>query len=159
MDIRFQITNDTLSAGIARALAASQDFTPAMAEVARVLETGVRERFETGRDPQGQPWTPSQRAIEKGGRTLVDTGALLSSIASASDATSAVVGTNLVYAAIHQAGGTIRPKRGRALNTPFGPRGAVKMPARPFLGFGPYEVEEIEDILGRHLADALEGRP
>jgi phage virion morphogenesis protein len=159
MEIRFEIASDTLSAGIARALAASQDFTPAMAEVVRVLETGVRERFETGRDPQGKPWTPSQRAIAQGGRTLDDTGALLSSMASASDSTSAVVGTNLVYAAIHQAGGTIRPKRGRALNTPFGPRGAVRMPARPFLGFGAYETEEIEEILGRHLRDALEGRP
>lgn len=157
MQIVFEITSDTLGPAIARALRAAQDFTPAMAEIVSVLETGVRRRFETGEDPQGKPWVPSQRAIEKGGRTLVDTGALLRSITSASDAFSAVVGTNVVYAAIHQFGGTIRPKTKKALNTPDGPRRAVNMPARPFLGFGPYETQEIEEILGRHLRDAFEG--
>lgn len=161
MEIRFTITKDELGPAIERALRASRDFTPAMKEVSGVLETGTRVRFETGADPEGRPWVPSQRAIEEGGRTLTDTGALLGSIAAAFDATGAIVGTNLVYAAIHQFGGTIRPRPGsgkKALNTPFGPRGAINMPARPFLGFGPYEVEEIEDILTRFLTDAWEGR-
>lgn len=161
MEIRFEITKDELASGINRALAASSDFSPAMLEIAGMLERGVRDRFERTEDPQGKPWTPSKRALEEGGRTLSDTGALLSSIASASDAFSAIVGTNLVYAAIHQFGGTIRPREGsgkKALNTPFGPRGAVNMPARPFLGFGPYETEEIETILGDHLRRAFEGR-
>lgn len=158
MEIRFTIENDELARGVERAVRATEDFSPAMAEIAGMLEFGVRNRFERTLDPDGKPWTPSKRALEEGGRTLTDTGALLGSIASGSDDTSAVVGTNLVYAAIHQAGGTIRPRNGRALRTPFGPRGSVTMPARPFLGFGPYEVEEIETILGDHLRRAFEGR-
>lgn len=159
MDITFKITRDELAPAIQRAIRAGMDFTLAMEDVSGVLEFGVRRRFETGEDPEGQPWVSSQRAIEEGGRTLTDTGALLGSIAAAFDATGAIVGTNLVYAAIHQFGGTIKAKPGKALNTPFGPRGAVNMPARPFLGFGPYEAKEIEAILSRHLKDAFEGRP
>lgn len=158
MEIRFEITKDELTAGINRALAASSDFSPAMREIAGMMEFAVRERFERSEDPSGKPWEPSQRARQQGGKTLVDTAALLSSIASDNDRFSAVVGTNLVYAAIHQFGGTIRARNSRALNTPFGPRGAVNMPARPFLGFGPYEVQEIETILENHLRTAFEGQ-
>ncbi|MFN7400563.1 MAG: phage virion morphogenesis protein [Sandaracinobacter sp.] len=155
MEIRFTITKDELTAGINRALAASSDFSDPMRAIASMLENGVRERFEDGEDPQGKPWVPSQRAREQGGRTLVDTAALLSSIASASDAFSAVVGTNLVYAAIHQFGGQIRGRQSRSSQNVPKPRA---MPARPFLGFGPYEVGEIETILGDHLRRAFGGR-
>ena len=106
------------------------------------------------------PWRPSQRAIEDGGLTLTDTGHLRQSITAASDATSAIIGTNLVYAAIHQNGGTIRAKGAaaggkKALKTPFGPRGSVTMPARPFVGFGPPLVADIEAILAAHLDGAV----
>lgn len=170
MEIRFQITRDELSAGINRALAASEDFTPAMREIAGMMEFAVRERFERGEDPSGKPWQPSQRALEQGGKTLSDTAALLSSVASDSDRFSAVVGTNLIYAAIHQFGGEQQvPAHQRTVTSVFGrklPAPATQsvrahsrtMPARPFLGFGPYETEEIETILGDHLRRAFEGR-
>lgn len=79
------------------------------------------------------------------------------------DALSAWIGTNLIYAAIHQRGGKIRaiPKSAGgkgALKTPFGPRGAVSMPARPFLGFGEVDLREIPEILAEHLRAAFEGR-
>jgi phage virion morphogenesis protein len=156
MEIRFTITDD-LAPALARAVEAATDFTPAMRAIAGLMESETRQRFEDSRAPSGLPWLPSQRAIDDGGKTLVDTGALLTSIASAFTATEAVAGTNLIYAAIHQLGGTIRPRTKKALKTPFGPRGSVRMPARPFLGFGPAEQEEIPQILRDHLAAAFSG--
>ena len=64
-------------------------------------------------------------------------------------------------ATIHQEGGTIRPRADsgkKALNTPFGPLGAVNMPQRAFLGFGEAERVGIHDILHGFLADAWAGR-
>lgn len=159
---RLEISEDGLSAALDRMIAAVEDWTPAMTAIAGLMESHTRLRFETGQGPDGQAWTPSQRVLAEGGRTLVDSSALLSSIAATSDATSAAVGTNLVYAAIHQQGGTIRPRTGsgrRALKTPFGPRAAVNMPARPFLGFGRAEREDIPQILADHVrAAARSGR-
>ncbi|MFN3371643.1 MAG: phage virion morphogenesis protein [Sphingomonadaceae bacterium] len=158
---RLEISEDGLTAGLDRMIAAVTDWTPAMTAIAGLMESHTRLRFETGEGPDGQAWTPSQRVLAEGGRTLVDTGALLSSIAAMSDSTSAAVGTNLVYAAVHQKGGRLRPRAGsgkRALKTPFGPRAAVNMPARPFLGFGRAEREDIPKILADHVLAAARGR-
>jgi len=168
VSLTFTIEDDGLVEGIRMALAAAGDFTPAMAAIAGLMESGTRQRFALGRDPEGKPWIPSQRAIEDGGKTLIDRGHLRDSIAGTHDATSAVVGTNLIYAAIHQKGGTIRAKPAapgidgsatkRALRTPFGPRASVKMPARPFLGFSQAEKDRILEILSDHLAATFGGR-
>lgn len=148
--------SETLQSRLTRAAEAATDFTAPMRAIADYMRTAAVERFEDERGPDGQRWKPSQRALEEGGLTLTDRGHLRQSITAASDANSALAGTNLVYAAIHQFGGAIRAKGGaaggkRALRTPFGPRGSVTMPARPFLGFGPVDVAEIEAILIDHL--------
>jgi phage virion morphogenesis protein len=152
--------SDTLSARLQAGARAAVDYTVPMRAIADYMRTATVERFEDERGPDGQRWKPSQRAIEDGGLTLTDRGHLRQSITAASDATTALAGTNLVSAAIHQFGGTIRAKGGagggkRALKTPFGPRGSVTMPARPFLGFSPVDVGEIDAILTDHLNHAL----
>lgn len=150
--------SDTLSAGLNAALARAHDFTPAMRSIAALMEEAAQLRFETQSGPDGTPWLPSRRAAAvKGGKTLFKSGKLLGSLTSAFDATSAQAGTNVVYAAIHQTGGTIRgktrPDRTTApLRTPFGPRASVTIPARPFLGFSVEDVGGIEGILTSHLA-------
>lgn len=70
-----------------------------------------------------------------------------------------VIGTNLLYARIHQFGGTIRAKSARALkflvSTPTGlqfvQKRAVKIPARPYLVIRPEDpkrlTQAIEDFL------------
>lgn len=89
-------------------------------------------------------WAYRKRNGGPGYKILQDSGALAGSITQFYDATQAVVGTNKVYAAIHQFGGktkahTIKAKRGRALALPgIGPRRSVQhpgsvIPARPFL--------------------------
>ena len=171
MEIRFTF-DDQLSPAIERALAACHDFTPAMDAVADVMRQGVLRRFEAGEAPDGTPWKPSQRVVERGGETLIDTRRLISSITRDHDATSAVVGTNVVYAAIHQLGGTIRAipksKGGKGYLWVKGKTRAngkrltvasVNMPARPFLGFGDTELREIPEIIGDHLRAAFAGQP
>lgn len=146
------VFSDTLTPRLAKARKALVDFTPAMRLIADLMRTQTAERFDAETGPDGVRWKPSQRAIEDGGLTLTKSGELSLSIVAASDATSAVAGTNKIYAAIHQFGGRITPRAGKkALRTPFGPRGAVTMPARPFLGFSPQDVVEIEGVLERHL--------
>jgi phage virion morphogenesis protein len=158
MEIRFEL-DDSLTPALARAVEAATDFTPAMKSIADLMEEATRRRIEeTNVGPDGVPWLPSRRVIDDGGKTLVDTGRnLLASIASAFTATEAVAGTNWQPAKIHQFGGTIRPREKKALNTPFGFRASVTMPARPFLGFGPVEQEEIPAILRDHLVTAFSG--
>lgn len=92
------------------------------AAVGQTLATSTVARFEAGRGPDGQPWEPSRRAGREGGRTLVDTARLRGSITYRASDDGVEVGTNVVYAAIHQLGSA--PGGGR-------PRG---IPARPYLG-------------------------
>ena len=147
--------SDGLTARLEAGAKASVDFTVPMAAIADLMRSETVLNFETERGPDGTPWLPSQRAREDGGLTLTDTGHLRQSITAASDAGSAIIGTNLIYAAVHQFGGTIRPKAKKALRTPFGPRASVGIPARPFIGFGPALVENIEAILAAHLDGAI----
>lgn len=157
MEIRFQVMSDTLSAGLQRAVAASVDFSPAMEAIADLMELSARRRFETQSDPEGKRWLPSKRAREEGGQTLVLSGNLLSSLQRFFDSLSAEAGTNVVYAGIHQNGGRIVAKTAKALRTPYGPRRAVTMPRRSFLGFSKIDQVMIEDILADHLRTAFAG--
>ncbi|MGC8736762.1 MAG: phage virion morphogenesis protein [Dissulfurimicrobium sp.] len=109
------------------------DLTPAMRTVARMMESAVQRNFAEGGRPD--KWKPSKRALRQNGQTLMDTGRLKNSITSRSDATSAEVGTNVEYAAIHQFGGRtkptiIRPKNKKALSWP-GARHPVMMVKYP----------------------------
>jgi len=158
----FEITVDDARAN--RALAAladaGTDLAPVMDEIGAMLVAATLDRFERGVAPNGTPWKPSGRAQREGGQTLVDSARLRDSITHDFDARSVTVGTNVVYAAIHQLGGTIRPKSGQFLKFP-GPDGApvfarqVEIPARPFLGISDGDAAEIGDIVADHLREAF----
>lgn len=162
IDIRIEL-DDTLTPALHRAVLAGTNMTPAMAEISEVLVEGAQGRFDTQIGPDGVPWKKSQRAIESGDNppTLTLTGQLKRQIvpdygrdfAAAGVVRSAGPGK---YARIHQLGGTIRPRKGKALS--FGGRlfAKVVMPARPYLGFGEGERTETIAILRRHLGSALE---
>jgi phage virion morphogenesis protein len=119
------------------------------------LVNSASRRFELGAGPDGSPWPPSIRALAEGGQTLVDTARLVGSITHEATDTGVAVGTNVIYAAIHQLGGTIRPKSGNALVFNLGGRTIfarqVTIPARPFLGLDRDDEIEIEAIAGEWL--------
>ena len=68
-------------------------------------------------------------------------------------------GTNVLYAAIHQLGGTIRPKTAKRLRFTIGDQVVfarqVTIPPRPFVGVDNDDRAEIRQILVDHLEDSL----
>ena len=98
------------------------DLSPLMDELGAEMEDHTLERFDTNVAPDGSPWLISVRAAAQSGKTLVDKGHLRDSITREASAREVKVGTNVVYAAIHQLGGET------------GRNHSVTMPARPYLG-------------------------
>lgn len=143
------------------ALAAAEDLSPAMDEIGGHLVAAVQRRFELGRGPDGKPWKPSRRVEESQGvaRTLVDNGDLSRFWSHRPHADSVEVGSSVIYAAIHQFGGTIRAKKGKALAFGSGAgkvlRKSVTIPARPFLGLDADDEAEIAAILRDHIQGAM----
>lgn len=161
IDIRFELDENVLAA-LDRGIRAGSDFTPAMMEIATHLETSTRLRFETETDPDGKKWRPSRRAIEEGGQTLTLTGDLRSSIGSDYGRDFAAAGPErsfgaAIYAAIHQFGGTILPRVGRALSFGGGLYARAVIPARPYLGFSEQDRSRIWEIITDFIRKAFLG--
>lgn len=155
--------DDGVGFALQAAANAAIDLTPAMRDIAGHLASAARNRFETGTSPLGIPWKKSARAIEEGGQTLVDTSDLRDSIKpnwgrDFAEAGPQANGGARRYAAIHQFGGTIRPRKARALR--FGGRlvSQVVIPARPYLGISEASERYAIDALLGHIGRALSGR-
>jgi len=113
-----KLTFDVQAAAVQAALtkySSKPMVTAALAALGRVIVNRVRLGFRSGLDPYGMPWAAP---ILREGQPLVDTGRLRSSISSAVQGNEVVVGTNLIYAPIHQFGGVIFPKKGKYLAFP-----------------------------------------
>ena len=154
--------DDRVSPALARLVEAGGHLAKPMTEVAEVVLSHTQERFHQEYSPDGVPWLPSRAAIEEGRHTLFKGGYLFDALEDTSGDDFAAVGVQATggparYAAIHQFGGTIRPRRARALKTPFGPRGSVTMPARPFLGIEERDLTAIDAIVIEHLRAAALG--
>ena len=156
IDIDDRRINEVLS----RLIATGQDLEPVMEDIATYGESSTRGRFNQSVDPDGKPWKPSQRVQERGGKTLIDHGHLLDSIVSNAGSDFAEWGSNAIYAAIHQAGGEIRPKNKPylAFKLPDGSFRRVKkvtIPARPFLGISDEDEGNIVDLIVQNINAAI----
>ena len=104
---------------------------PLMRRLAGTMQSAVDQNFAEGGRPK---WLGIKY---REGKPLIKTGALRQSINASWDNNEALVGTNLEYAALHQFGGTIRPKNGKYLKfkTADGWRSVkeVTIQPRPFL--------------------------
>jgi phage virion morphogenesis protein len=136
--ISIEIDDERLLEELGSLAESAADLTPLMREIAGDLAAAVEENFEE----QGRPkWVDLSDATIKArerkgywpGKILQQRGELAASIVTEFDATSAQVGTNKIYAAIHQFGG----KAGR--------NRSVDIPARPFLAIGEQDIEAIID--------------
>lgn len=132
--------------------AAGRNMRPLMAEIGSVLEDSTRQRFRTQRSPDNIPWAPiSQEWREEkaargfAGSILTMRGDLRNSVRFEADAHSASVIASSPYAAIHQFGGVIRPRRARALRVRGRFVSSVTMPARPYLGMSDEDRSEVLD--------------
>ncbi len=149
--------------------AADGDLSELLDPIGSALRDNVLDRFEQGRGPDGVTWPKSRRAVQQGGQTLVDTARLRDSITYEAGAREVEVGTNVIYAAIHQFGGVIKAKtsEGLSFNVPgFAAEGggesfvnvqSVTMPPRPFLGIGPEDRESVLDMFEAWLFAPIAG--
>ena len=158
-----------------RRFVSGEDMRDAFDEIGARLEASTQHRFETETDPQGERWEPSGASYERGpapggmgnpdrGQTLTDTGRLRASITRIVGEDMLQVGTNVIYAGIHQFGGktkphVIRPKRKKALAWPGGRHPVRKVnhpgsnvPARPFLGLSAGDERAVLRIVNTRLA-------
>lgn len=89
------------------------------ATVREVLEIGkadIKRRFMSSTAPDGTRWKPLRYGRPGGGdRPLQDTGALVASIQGRAEPGRAVWFTNRVGAGLHNAGGTVVPRKGKFL--------------------------------------------
>lgn len=126
-----------------------QDVSPLMDEIGSMLVASTQDRFERGVDPQGNPWTPwaesteKRRAHDPDAKILILDNYLAGGIDHQPGNDQVEVGSNKVYAAIHQLGGQA------------GRNQAATIPARPYLGISSEDEREIGNIVDGYLAEAL----
>ena len=167
VEIQVSATNKKIAAALKRLARRTDNLRPVMERIGVFLENSVLRRFETQTAPDGTPWLRSERAELEHGQTLTDTGRLRASITRVVESRSTAVGTNVVYAAIHQFGGTtparvIKPRRKKALFWP-GARHPVKsvnhpgseIGARPFLGLSGEDEQGVLDIINNYISSAI----
>ena len=138
--------------------------TGVVAAIGVALVEEVNKRFESGREPFGaawQPLLPAYAAIKRGPGILRESRMLQRSITFRVSGSTVTVGSNRVYAAVHQFGATITAKNAPALAFQLGfrtgKRGGIQkafvhvqkvtIPARPYLGFGPNDQRAVMEVL------------
>lgn len=158
-----------------RMIARAEDLSPALDDVGAAAAVSAQARIEAERGPDGAAWPALAASTLKrrgaNARALRHTARLYQSLTHQVQGRQVLVGTNVVYAAIHQFGGEIErharsqqarwttrgPLRGRF--TKRGGRsgwvtiggGRVRIPARPFLGLDEADGQAAATILLRHL--------
>lgn len=151
IELKDQVARDAL-AHLARELSPP---TAILRGIGEFLRDSAQERIGAGGPaPDGTAWaplTPLTLKLKKNPDRgiLRDEGHLQESIAWQLDGDDTVaIGSRMVYARIHQFGGTIKPKPGsgkKALRVPgVGPRASVRIPARPYLGVSQADQEVLE---------------
>ena len=144
---------------------AALDLTPLMDQIGALLEQSTRDRIEdTNVAPDGVPWPASLRAQEDGGKTLYDSGQLAASQTHVATQDTAEIGSNLIYAGVHQEGKTIVPKNADKLSfvlangvTVFVDE--VTIPPRPYLGVSAEDEEDIQVLVQDYFQGALGAGP
>jgi len=121
-----------------------------LTQLGGLMESQTRRRIsEEQQAPDGEPWqawTSGHAATRHGGQSLLQgDGNLVDSLASDVAGDEVTTGSILIYAAIHQFGGT-----------PDMAAGPAGIPARPYLGFSQDNLDEIEATVDQVLDRQLE---
>jgi phage gpG-like protein len=173
VSMRIEIDGAQALAGALYALReAAIDPVGAWDAVGRRWVSLTQERFATGTSPSGAPWKPSRRVELFGGKTLVLSRGLEGSLTHEADADGVTIGTNKKYAAVHQFGATIVPKKpgGRLVfgaleseddaegnvETPLAFARKVTIPPRPFIGTNNAYFAEFEEVIVTWLRNTVD---
>jgi len=84
-----------------------------------VLASDMKGHFDRGSGPNGERWAPIQPRPQGGDKPLLNTGRLRASIKGRAEPNGASAGTNVIYANLMNAGGTIRPTKAKFLAIPL----------------------------------------
>ena len=135
--IEIKIDNNDVERKLLELAQKGENLRPLMKNIAGIFASATEENFKN----EGRPdkWTELSEATKKQrtkqkkwpGQILQVSGQLASSISTQYDDESAVIGSNLDYAAIHQLGGQA------------GKNKKVEIPARPYLKLTDDDFEEI----------------
>lgn len=158
VSIQFEIRDSGVHQAFTRLLSAMGNTAPVMSVIATGLVASTHRRFVTQSSPDGAAWAglhPAYRPIKRNSRILTESGRLRGSINEASGNDWARVGTNLIYAGVHQFGATIRPKAAShlvfRLATGVVLAKSVTIPARPYLGISDDDEQMISETVFRYL--------
>lgn len=150
---------DQLTPALQRAIEAVGDLTKPMAEISEDWLDNTRTRFVLQFDPAGIPWKP-RRDPENSNPLLFKSGDLRNQLDNDFGPDFAEIGVQATggpaeYAAIHNYGGVVRPKKGQALRTPFGVFAQIVIPKRQFIGASDADQANAVAILTDHLKAAF----
>jgi phage virion morphogenesis protein len=152
--IEIQVDDKLVRRAFAQLERLMDDTMPIMSATGTALVASTHMRFVTQTDPDGQAWSalnPAYAATKRNSRILTESGRLRDSINSEAGSDQVRVGTNAIYAAIHQFGGAIKPVSATHLIFRIGDRlvkaDSVTLPGRPFLGISLEDEAEIAEIV------------
>ncbi|MBI0004942.1 phage virion morphogenesis protein [Gilliamella sp. W8126] len=157
MQIDYKFSDEAIRASIQRLQELGTDMTPITRGIAAVLASEADDAFQKEADPAtGKKWQQLTQnyAAQLATRGLTgkmlnrSMGGLAMSLTTDFDAVSAAIGSNKVYAAIHQLGGT-----------PGMPNAPAAIPARPYMGLSQNGISDIIDIINITLSNAINDRP
>lgn len=127
---------------------------PVMAAIGTALVASTHMRFVSQTDPDGNAWQALNQEYaenKRNSRILTESGRLRDSINDQAGRDEVRVGSNVIYAGVHQLGATIVPKNASHLFFRIGGRlvkaDSVTLPARPYLGISSDDEAEIAEIV------------
>lgn len=143
MEVLFELDDADVQAMIQRMDGAVGDLTAPMKAFGEHMVTETGKRFDREEDPWGEKWEPlseeyqDEKQQRRGGvdKILQRDKHLLMSIVPDPGKTGITIGSNMVYAAIHQLGGMA------------GRNHKVKIPRREYLGFNDDDVAEFKETV------------
>src|SRR5574344_442123 len=144
-NIELRIDNKAVEDALLKFASKCEDMRPLMKNIAGIMADAVEENFaQEGRPDKWQELAESTIKHRKKtkhwpGKILQVKGQLATSITTQYDSESAIIGSNLAYAAIHQLGGKA------------GKNKKVTMPARPYINMTDSEKNKILDKIMNYL--------
>ncbi len=162
VQMRFTLDDRELAAQVDGMIARGSDLGEPLDDIGQDMVSISLRAFEESRTPEGVPWQPSAAATREGRKTLIDRGqrgGLMGSLSYIVGPDGVTYGTNMVYAAIHQTGGTIQTPHARRAaeqnaGTGFGQAFAeqvIVLPSRAFVGASDTDQQRWADTIGDYV--------
>jgi phage virion morphogenesis protein len=149
-----QVDNQSVLSALSSLAAKAGDMRTVLDEIGEKMVDITKTSFGNEASPWGAAWAPRHK--DTGRKILTgETGRLQDSIYHTLVGDDTVeIGDPMVYAAIHQFGGTIRPREKKALAFGGGVFASVTMPARPYMPFS--QDGQIAPVAERAILDIVQ---